>query len=90
MISEKYKIRYSRVVLVYNVRTGKKLALKILKNSNETAERNIRRYEGMKEIMILKDIAKLDTEDTSLCIKIIDSFVRHGLICIAFEAFGEP
>lgn len=89
IIMDKYKIinklgegKFGRVVLVNDIKTDKKLALKIIRNDERS------RRDGILEIMALSDIYQRDRKRTSLCIKMLTSFEYQGHICIGFEALG--
>lgn len=74
--------QFGRVIMVQDLKTLKKSALKMLRNADAY------RSQGRLEAMTLKDIAALDTDGTSLCIKLLNTFEYHGHICIEFEALG--
>ncbi|KIW65436.1 hypothetical protein PV04_07697 [Phialophora macrospora] len=70
---------FSSVVRATDRRTGRPVALKIVRN-NETM-----RKAGMKEIDILKDIAANDPEDKKHIIRLHRSFDHKGHLCMVFE-----
>ncbi|EXJ87790.1 CMGC/DYRK/PRP4 protein kinase [Capronia coronata CBS 617.96] len=70
---------FSSVVRAMDKRTGKPVAIKIVRN-NETM-----RKAGMKEIDILKDIAANDPEDKKHIIRLERSFDHKGHLCMVFE-----
>jgi serine/threonine-protein kinase PRP4 len=70
---------FSSVVRATDRRTGRPVALKIVRN-NETM-----RKAGMKEIDILKDIAANDPEDKKHLIRLHRSFDHKGHLCMVFE-----
>ncbi|OAL36103.1 hypothetical protein AYO20_04517 [Fonsecaea nubica] len=70
---------FSSVVRATDRRTGKAVAIKIVRN-NETM-----RKAGTKEIDILKDIAANDPEDKKHIIRLQRSFDHKGHLCMVFE-----
>ncbi|OAP63366.1 hypothetical protein AYL99_02593 [Fonsecaea erecta] len=70
---------FSSVVRATDRRTGKPVAIKIVRN-NETM-----RKAGIKEIDILKDIAANDPEDKKHVIRLQRSFDHKGHLCMVFE-----
>ncbi|KIX03030.1 uncharacterized protein Z518_06580 [Rhinocladiella mackenziei CBS 650.93] len=70
---------FSSVVRASDRRTGKPVAIKIVRN-NETM-----RKAGIKEIDILKDIAANDPEDKKHVIRLQRSFDHKGHLCMVFE-----
>ncbi|KIY03432.1 uncharacterized protein Z520_00123 [Fonsecaea multimorphosa CBS 102226] len=70
---------FSSVVRATDRRTGKPVAIKIVRN-NETM-----RKAGIKEIDILKDIAANDPEDKKHLIRLQRSFDHKGHLCMVFE-----
>ncbi|ETI26067.1 hypothetical protein G647_02844 [Cladophialophora carrionii CBS 160.54] len=70
---------FSSVVRATDRRTGKSVAIKIVRN-NETM-----RKAGLKEIDILKDIAANDPEDKKHLIRLQRSFDHKGHLCMVFE-----
>ncbi|EXJ56906.1 CMGC/DYRK/PRP4 protein kinase [Cladophialophora yegresii CBS 114405] len=70
---------FSSVVRATDRRTGKSVAIKIVRN-NETM-----RKAGHKEIDILKDIAANDPEDKKHLIRLQRSFDHKGHLCMVFE-----
>ncbi|KAJ9615606.1 U4/U6 small nuclear ribonucleoprotein prp4 [Cladophialophora chaetospira] len=70
---------FSSVVRATDRRTGKAVAIKIVRN-NETM-----RKAGSKEIDILKDIAANDPEDKKHLIRLERSFDHKGHLCMVFE-----
>ncbi|KIW97481.1 uncharacterized protein Z519_01065 [Cladophialophora bantiana CBS 173.52] len=70
---------FSSVVRATDRRTGKPVAIKIVRN-NETM-----RKAGIKEIDILKDIAANDPEDKKHIIRLQRSFDHKGHLCMVFE-----
>ncbi len=89
IISDKYRIvkklgkgYFGRVIKVVDTTTDKEMALKISRNKTKC------RKTGKMEIMTLRYIGRRDPDDTSLCAKMINSFVYNGHVCIAFEVLG--
>jgi serine/threonine-protein kinase PRP4 len=70
---------FSSVVRATDRRTGKPVAIKIVRN-NETM-----RKAGIKEIEILKDIAANDPEDKKHLIRLERTFDHKGHLCLVFE-----
>lgn len=70
---------FSSVVRATDGRSGKPVAIKIVRN-NETM-----RKAGIKEIDILKDIAANDPEDKKHLIRLQRSFDHKGHLCMVFE-----
>ena len=70
---------FSSVVRATDRRTGKAVAIKIVRN-NETM-----RKAGIKEIDILKDIAANDPEDKKHLIRLERSFDHKAHLCMVFE-----
>lgn len=70
---------FSSVVRATDRRTGKPVAIKIVRN-NETM-----RKAGIKEIDILKDIAANDPDDKKHVIRLHRSFDHKGHLCMVFE-----
>ncbi|EXJ83000.1 CMGC/DYRK/PRP4 protein kinase [Capronia epimyces CBS 606.96] len=70
---------FSSVVRATDRRTGKPVAIKIVRN-NETM-----RKAGIREIDILKDIAANDPEDKKHIIRLEGSFDHKGHLCMVFE-----
>lgn len=70
---------FSSVVRATDNRTGKPVAIKVVRN-NETM-----RKAGIKEIDILKDIASNDPEDKKHVIRLQRSFDHKGHLCMVFE-----
>lgn len=70
---------FSSVVRAMDRRTGKAVAIKIVRN-NETM-----RKAGLKEIDILRDLAANDPEDKKHIIRLERSFDHKGHLCMVFE-----
>lgn len=88
-INDKYRIvrklgkgHFGRVVEVVDTTTGKMFALKIIRN-----KANCRKLAKM-EIMTLRYISRRDPSSISLCVKMFNSFVFNGHLCITFEVLG--
>lgn len=73
---------FGRVVEVIDTTTDKVSALKIIRN--KTKCRNLAKA----EIMTLRYISRRDPSNTSLCVKMFNSFVFNGHLCISFEVLG--
>lgn len=70
---------FSSVVRATDTKSGKLVAIKIVRN-NDTM-----RKAGLKEIEILKDLAANDVEDKKHVVRLERSFEHKGHLCMVFE-----
>lgn len=88
-INDRYRIvkklgkgYFGRVIQVIDTKTDKTMALKVIRNKSRS------RKAAQMEIMTLRYISRRDPSNTSLCVKMFNSFEYKGHLCITFEVLG--
>ncbi|XP_037041786.1 serine/threonine-protein kinase Doa-like [Bradysia coprophila] len=74
---------FGRVLLATETTSGKCAALKLIKN-DETKSKV-----AMTEIDALAFISRMDPQNKSLCIKMLENFISDSYVCIVFPVLGQ-